>query len=70
MEDTVERDQLTLATAMVVMEVSEVPMEVSEVVMEVTQVVLEVTEVVMEATGDMDGESKLFILIPSNSYPR
>ena len=55
MEDAVERDQLTPATAMVVMEVSEVPMEVSVVVMEVTEVVTETME------EDMDGENKPFV---------
>ena len=62
MEDTVERDQLTLAMAMVVMEVSEEPMAVSEVPMEVSVVVMEVTEVVTETMEeDMDGESKPFL---------
>ena len=51
MVDTEERDLLMLATAMVVMEVSEVPMEASEGVMEVTEVVMEATE------EDMDGEN-------------
>ena len=54
MEDTEERDLLMLATAMVVMEVSEVSMEASEGVMEVTEVVMEATE------EDMDGENKFF----------
>ena len=73
MVDTVARDLLMPATAMVVMEedteVSEVVMEVSEVDTEVLEVATEAdTEEVMEVTMvDMDTEGKYFVQRPFDS---